>query len=196
MNIKINEIRNNIFLLKFKNQYDVTSTFMRLQEFYESPYTDIRDHYFTLEQYMDKYAENNENFTYTIDWAGFNVPDNIIRNFFSLFSNNLLVKEKNLYNEIEFLINRNKKFYLLGIYEDYKRDMDIITKSLDSKFRSKLKEKLIRRGYCNRVLNDEIQAYMATSEDLYLLSEFRIGYINKNIKEYRKVFNEKEKIIW
>ena len=41
--MKIKEIYHpNLFLYTFPNQYELASTFIRLQEFYESPYKQIR----------------------------------------------------------------------------------------------------------------------------------------------------------
>jgi hypothetical protein len=209
MDIEISEIREKIFLLKFQNQYDVTSTFMRLQEYYESPYKYIKGHYFTIEKYMDLYAKENGNFTYNEDWAGFNVPGNIVRDFFELFRGNLINKEKELYRKISFLINSDMKFYLLGIYEDedlnheishgyyyldenYKKNMQNITDQLDSEVRSFIKKALRKMGYCESVINDEIQAYLSTSYS-YDLVDFNLSHKNEFVKMYRKVFKEKDK---
>ena len=63
----LTEIENNIYHVKFENQYQITSTFMRLQEFYESSHKNIKHHFFTVEEYMDIYAKENGNFSYYID---------------------------------------------------------------------------------------------------------------------------------
>ena len=81
--MKCKEIYPNLFLFTFPNQYELASTFIRLQEFYESPYKEIKGQYFTLEKYMDRYAKDQEDnkFTYFEDWNGFNVPGNIVLKF-------------------------------------------------------------------------------------------------------------------
>lgn len=211
MDITIKEIRKSIFLLTFKNKYDVTSTFMRLQEYYESPYKGIKGCYFTLEEYMDRYAKENGNFTYNEDWSGFNVPDNIVRDFFKKFKHDLLKKEKELYGKIDFLINNSEKFYLIGVYKEedlnheishgyyyldniYKNKMDINTSDIESNVLNSIKKKLKSFGYCKEVLNDEIQAYFSTEKDSYLNCMFLNLKIAKNIKKkYREIFKEKDK---
>lgn len=210
MDIIINEIRKNIFLLTFKNQYEATSTFMRLQEYYESPYKGIKNCCFTLEEYMDRYAKENGNFTYNEDWSGFNVPDNIVRNFFKIFGDNLLEKEKELYGKIEFLINDIKNFYLIGVYKDedlnheiahgyyyldsiYKNNMDINTSLIDTNIIRNIKKVLKKFGYCKEVLNDEIQAYLSTEKDLYLKNILNFDVSINITKKYREVFKEKDK---
>jgi hypothetical protein len=204
MNIQISEIRNNMFLLRFKNQYDVTSTFMRLQEFYESPYKGIRNCYFTLEQYMDRYALETGNFTYYSDWSGFNVPGNVVKDFFNKFEDNLLDKEKELYNIIRDIVNLDR-FYLIAVYDEddldheishgyyylddqYKNEMDSITKYL--KYKIRLENKLIKLGYTKSVLSDEIQAYLSTTDTFELKDVFKLK-IDDNIKKYREIFRKR-----
>src|ERR1700760_4146537 len=96
--MKLQEVTSGLYHILFENQYSCCSTFLRLQEYYESPIKGIRGNYFTLEQFMDAYAETKGNFTYTLDWGGFNVPGHVIKKFFDLFGMNLLEKEKNLYH--------------------------------------------------------------------------------------------------
>ena len=64
------KIADGIYLLRFETQYEVTSTFLRVQEHYESP--QFHGRIFTLEQYMDWYVAENGAFTYFQDWSGFN----------------------------------------------------------------------------------------------------------------------------
>lgn len=52
-----------VIRLEFKNQYECCSSFMRLQEFYESPFKEIRGRFFKLDQFMDVYAKKQGNFT-------------------------------------------------------------------------------------------------------------------------------------
>lgn len=210
MNIIKEEIRENIFLLIFENQYEVTSTFMRLQEFYESPFKNIRDHYFTLEKFMDQYAKENGNFTYNQDWSGFNVPDNCIRKFHEVFKHDLLNKEKNLFKNINSLILSDKKFYLIGIFEndalnheishgyyyldnEYKNTMDSIICSSDQIFIKKLKSKLKKIGYCKDTMNDEIQAYLSTENSSYLSNRFELKIPQKLSQKFKEVFEQKDR---
>ena len=117
MKIEKVEVAEGIFSLKFNTQYDVASTFMRMQEFYESPYRELRNKYFTLEKCMDVYAKAVGNFRYTIDWAGFNVPGKVVRKFvraFGVEEDDLLRKEQQLIDLMESEIRSNKNFYLIG----------------------------------------------------------------------------------
>ena len=85
MNFNCQEIFPNCFILNFKTQYELSSTFMRVQEFYESPFKNIKNKLFSHIQFMDTYANEYGNFTYTSDWAGFNVPGNVFNRWKLIF---------------------------------------------------------------------------------------------------------------
>lgn len=130
-NIEKTEVLPGIISLRFDSQYELCSTFMRLQEFYESPFEDIKGHHFTLEQYMDRYAKEMGNFTYTIDWGGFNVPGHIVRQFFDRFRPaGLLNKEHVLENLISremygHHVEGRKDFYVIGHYGPAAEKVDL-----------------------------------------------------------------------
>lgn len=119
MKIERNIVAPGIVSLRFENQYDTCATFMRLQEFYESPFKEIRGKFFTLEQFMDRYAKAEGNFTYTSDWGGFNVPGHVVLNFFQVFdvaSNDLLEKEAALHDLLFEHMESGDNFYVIGHY--------------------------------------------------------------------------------
>ena len=203
--MKMTEIRPNLFLATFENQYDCSSTFMKLQEFYESPYKKIRGKYFLLEEYMDLYAnDNNNKFSYLTDWSGFNVPGNVVKKFYCKFmgKHTLSKKEKSL---ISPLVKMGTDFYLIGCMEkdkstmkheiahgmfylikDYKKEMNTL---IDNKRKSvkTCKEILLEMGYCKQVLNDEVQAYFATG----LTTKMKCEINDKEyINQFKKVFKK------
>jgi len=172
-------IKNNIIHIRFDNQYEMTSTMVRMQEFYESPYQEIRGHYFTLDKFMDVYTKNNKKsvFTYFTDWMGFNLPDKTIRKFIVKYLFRLREKEVNLLNKIPIsMLLGFKKFYLIAtchdddvehelahayFYLNYDYQFEMVT--LISKLSPKKLEywfnHLTKKGYCKEVFYDEIQAY-------------------------------------
>ncbi len=132
---QINPLR--IFHVVAPTQYDLCITFVRLQEFYESPNEKFRGNVFTLEQYMDWYSKTYGNgvFTYTNDWRGFNIPGHVVTSFFRLLSRRRRCRRSRAYQHFrekeheladklyaKFGINvfpflRNKKeepYYLIG----------------------------------------------------------------------------------
>jgi hypothetical protein len=81
------DAREGIIHLKYHSQYYLAMSFCRLQEFSESPYLNIREQFFTLEEYMDIHAENTDgHFTYDDDWVGFNITDRTIYDFIWKFA--------------------------------------------------------------------------------------------------------------
>ena len=62
MKINKRKIGNNIYLLMFENQFELCSTMLRFQEYYESP--KFKNKIFTLEEYKKWYSKGNKKFTY------------------------------------------------------------------------------------------------------------------------------------
>jgi hypothetical protein len=56
------KIAKGVYLLRFKTQYELAATFIRVQEHYES--SRFYGRIFSLEQFMDWYAKRYGNFTY------------------------------------------------------------------------------------------------------------------------------------
>src|SRR5687767_6039954 len=88
------QIADGIFVVRFQSQYELASTFLRVQEHYESPR--FRNRVFSLEQFMDWYARRYGAFTYYEDWAGFNVPSTALAAFYQGKFDPLLRKEQRL----------------------------------------------------------------------------------------------------
>lgn len=214
MKIERTEILPGIISLRFENQYDTCSTFMRLQEFYESPFREIKGKFFTLEKYMDRYAKAKGNFTYTSDWGGFNVPGHVVVSFFDVFKDDLLDKEKILC--LHLWPKFSQKFYVIahfgekmkvdwskkeslhttlahevahGLFyldDNYQKAALELVNGLSEDVKAKIKEKLLGTGgYCKSVLKDETQAYLSTSSEDYLKSHFGCSF-----KQYTKKFQK------
>ena len=78
MNIKAKIVLPHVYLLSYPTQYELCMSFVRMQEFYESP--KFRGKYFTLETYIDYWSKDHGgSFTYPSVWNGFNVPGVVIR---------------------------------------------------------------------------------------------------------------------
>lgn len=179
MKIKKTKIDDRIYLLIFKNQYEITSTLLRFQEYYESPF--FRGKIFSLKEFKEWYIKNSPNgkksgrFTYYTDWNGFNIPSYILKPFYKGKFNPLSQKEKRLLDLFE---NNKSRYYIVGIHKNmknvedilkhetahglfytnqkYKKDVLAILKEFDIE---KIKEELRYKGYCEEVLNDEVHAY-------------------------------------
>lgn len=86
MKIKSREILPNVLVLIFDTRYELTMSFVRLQEFYESP--KFQGKVFSLEEYMDYWAKEFGKgvFDYTTRWRGFNVPGKVVLDWMDKFN--------------------------------------------------------------------------------------------------------------
>ncbi len=121
--LSIEEICPGVYHIWTDFQFDLASTFLRVQEYYESPHKGIRKKYFTHEQYMSRDAysssrsgEKDVKFSYLEDWNGFNVPGNVFNRWVKLFSKDYLwEKEHDLVNLVyEQVGTKTNKFYVIG----------------------------------------------------------------------------------
>jgi hypothetical protein len=166
------KIARGIYLLRFRTQYELTSTFLRIQEHYESPR--FHGRVFSLEQYMDWYAAENGNFTYYQDWEGFNVPSSALQPFYAGKFDPLSAKEQHLLAQFRGL---REKFYVIGVYaagekdslaheiahalffidDDYRAAVRAAMRRHDT---AALGRKIAKAGYASHVIPDETQAYI------------------------------------
>ena len=212
-NIELQEIVPQIFCLLYSDQYFLTSTFARIQEF--SEYT-FSTPCFSLEEFLDSCYKKYGKISYFEDWSGFNVPLDILIEFFKCYKKYnlpLLQKEQFLYNIIEKdifpIIEKGKEYYIIGIYnkedinheishglyelsDEYKTHMMHLIKN--HKYYEEIKKWVENIGYTNNhnLLINEAQAYLSTSTLNYLKT---MGYKRKwkyptEIKQYFKQFKK------
>jgi hypothetical protein len=163
------KLADGIYLLRFKTQYELAATFLRVQEHYESPQFSGR--IFSLEKYMDWYVTRYGAFTYYEDWAGFNVPSTALTPFKDGKFDPLLDKEKRL---LRLFKNSRKRFYVIGVYDSRDLTHEIahalfftdaayrlaVRKAMRGYDTSTLKKQLARAGYASHVIPDEVHAYL------------------------------------
>lgn len=175
MNIEKKTITDKIFLLIFDNQLDITSTFLRFQEFYESP--EFSGKIFTLEEYQKWYTAEKGSFSYYEDWNGFNIPSHILKPFYEGKFDPLSEKEKQLLALFE---NQQGSFYIIGTHKGAKNIEALLRHEIahglyysNIEYREKIKNALVgydtekvkdnlrsKSGYNEDVLDDEVHAYI------------------------------------
>ena len=173
--LKRQEVGKNIYLLKFGSQKELTSSFLRIQENYESP--KFRNKIFTLAEFKkwNPASLGKTKFTYYSDWNGFNVPSYVIERFREGNFNPLSSKEKAI---LEALDGLDGEFYVIAIHgqkttrtlrhemihglfytnPSYREKVENLILEYQV---SELKHALRKMGYCSEVLVDEINAYLA-----------------------------------
>lgn len=167
-----------------ETQYELCSSFLRIEEFYESPFDDIRGNYFTVDNFMDRYANANEKkeFTYFTDWSGFNVPGNSVLQFYDLFHTmgDIRPKEMAILSPlVEYIRSGYGDFYIIGTYDkatiaherahalyylnsQYRNECAAVYRDIPEKSKLKINDILKDYGYTPGVYEDETQAYLAT----------------------------------
>jgi hypothetical protein len=202
----LKEVKPQIFLLDFKNHYDMAMHFWRYQEFYESPSPRFRGKAFSLLDFMKWYSAKYGNgaFTYATDWAGFNIPGDIIKKVWELGIPDLNDYDHKMLETFQACQKQSKgSFYLIaavgknealkheiahGFFytlPEYKKEMTKLVKALAPSFRKKVNKALKEMGYTPKVYIDECQAYLATG----FTDAFEFAYTNEH-KPFVKLYNE------
>lgn len=216
---KLKEIYPKIFLVGIENSYDLTMTFCRIQEFYESPYKEIKGKHFTITEFQRIYSMRRGDgcFTYPLDWSGFNVNSEIVHKCY-----NGKIKDWNEYDTIFKKIcnqiekNTDERYYIIGsdpkskstidheiahafyyLYPSYKKAVDKITNSVPKLIQKKIKKWLTSIGYNDKVFKDELQAYLCadpsslTNNNAFTKSQEKT--IQKIHKQLKNINNEYRK---
>lgn len=179
------ELLPGVFLAEIFNNHDLAMSFWRCQEFYESSNPKFQGGVFTQSEYMSWYAKKMsdiDTFTYSDDWCGFNLPSDVIEKCYELHT------ERNEYDRFFLGLNANireymqgKPYYLLGARKgdidtldhelahglfttnpEYRNSMLELVHALPVKKYQKLCKLIHKMGYAKSVIDDEIQAYLAT----------------------------------
>ena len=213
---KVEMIKPFIYCVEIKDDYDRAMLFCRYQEFYESPYKNIRGKYFTWETFMRTYTKERgaQSFTYPFDWSGYNIPSNVLEKGIDAF-----YKESEydkVMNDVFFYCaidsqNKNNgtraKWYLIGadskksqtmnheiahgLYytnRKYKKRMDQIVSEMKKSDFNFMKKCLLNLGYADddKIIFDEIQAFMSTG----LYKTFNTEKIASYQDSFKEVYNE------
>ena len=188
----LTKIKPRVYHLEFKSHYDLCMAFLRYQESYEASEDRFRISNFTIVEYMKWYTENSsrgksKTFRYMDDWAGFNIPLNVIKNV-----HDRGLTDPNMYDSLMFGIHGmitscgEYNSYLIGsqigelktmkhelVHAEYFTNVAYRTKvltelnSLDQTFHEELSTVLKQLDYCVDVLDDEINAFLVAGDTNY-----------------------------
>lgn len=213
---KFEFVRQDILLVKGESLYDIGATFIRMQEFYESPNPDFRGQYFTLDQYMDWYVEQHpqKQFSYFEDWAGYNIPGKAIINFYDTFYHDMRSRESAVIAHLrDYIFNEDPNFYVIGIREgddnvyvhelrhalyslspEFKTACDEIYSRVPYELKDIVSKQLVDMGYSESVVPDEFQAYFGGTngdkDSIFNNFEFKDLDPYPWINEYNRVNHE------
>ena len=201
--LKIKSQPYNSVWISADSQEELGRTFIRFQEYYESPNPDFRGKIFTLGAVRQWYSVKYGADTYHHDWTGFNFPSRVLLPFKQGLFDPLTSEEIELLNLFKY---RHDNFYIMGaqnnatlrhelshaLYdsnEKYRNEIDSYIKK-NKRGLAKTRQYILDKGYAEEVINDEIQAYITDNDDQTIISSTDphiILDINKIYKRYRKL---------
>lgn len=177
MKIELTKINSYVYHVRFETRYDLTSTLLRFEEYFESP--EFTGKVFTLAQFKKWYmkSQNKKRFTYYEDWTGYNIPSSELKPFYEGKFSPLSNKEQQF---MDLFRSVKGEFYIIGTFKRDKTEKETINHevthasfSMVSEYRKEvkkyfngrdvleLKEFLIKKGYSSRQLLDEMNAYLS-----------------------------------
>lgn len=164
----------NIYLIESQSRQELATTFMRFQEYYESP--EFKGRVFSVEDFVHWYASQNGGFSYHQDWAGFNIPSWALEPFRNGEFEPLTLREQKL---IDFCGSVDENSYIIGVTPSAEYFKETIQHEFihgafytNSEYRNEIigcvrdfnikpvYKGLAKMGYCDDVLIDETNAYI------------------------------------
>jgi len=216
MEIKTRKILPKVLSLTFENCYELAMSFVRFQENYESPefrnkYFTLEEFmdYWAREQ-------GKGSFDYPVRWSGFNIPGKILKDWVNHYGITEREKEEELLDKIltRYDFEELSDIYIVGVSKDSPNRKRIVDhevahamytlypkyKKSCSKLLTKLRstpvgdliykgmeEELLKMGYCEEVIEDEMQAYWSVPENYALHDTCEtLMELESNYRKYRK----------
>jgi hypothetical protein len=208
--MEFKKILPHIYHLHIEDCYDSAMHFVRYQEYYES--IRWRGRIFSLIDYMEYYAkEHGEGaFTYPNDWAGFNIPGNVLIEVSEADLPDLNKYDIQMRSLVETVRREEKEdgFYFIGtcgeedfaldyldheiahafhyIDSDYREVVDNLLTAIPRKSYDAAWKVLQEMKYHPAVCRDEIHAYAATGPCDELKAALPLAVRKPFINAYRR----------
>jgi len=210
--IELYHCGDHIWAIKSPDDYTRALMFMRPQEFYESSFEEIISKQFKVSDFVNIYKQHygKQQFTYGSDWAGFNIPSNILEEcMFNIPEDEINNWDKLMLSAINTIkeIEGGHNYYLLGVDElsnrllehefahamyftlpEYKAEISKMNDECDPIVKDMMYKCITEYGYADHVLPDELQAYMATGLGKKMI-EMNIPNIEIWQEKYRNIFD-------
>lgn len=195
------KLKFNSVLIKAPTNELLAKTFMRFQEYYESPH--FKGQIFTIGQLKEWYSATYGADTYIKDWTGFNFPSHVLDPFKKGLFDPLTIEEQELLDLFKY---RHDNFYIIGANaeetirhelahalfaydQNYKNKINHLCKMYNKELKP-LSKYLIDKGYHNEVINDEIQAYITDNDNEFILNNIDqkiIDLINQTYRDHENI---------
>lgn len=192
-----------ILHVTFDSQKELAMTMARVQEFYEC--NGLRGKAFDFEAFVDFYTADDGEFDYLKRVKGFNVPSSAAEEFFRKFE--LTRREAKLrqltkpYSAKPYYLIATKvgdeetldhelahaHFYLNEAYQQKALEA---RRKMQSTLLHQIVKSLKAKQYADEVLDDEINAFMATSSLPYLRRHLKLDVTQKDVAPFKKAFSQ------
>jgi hypothetical protein len=205
--LKLKKQPYNSIWVSADSQKELGETFIRFQEYYESPSKKYRNKIFTVGDIKNYYSLQYGADLYSDLWIGFNFPSSVLIPFKQGLFDPLTSQEKELLGLLKY---RNDKFYIIGAQNNstlrhelshamygydsrYKNEIDIYI-SKNKKGFNKVSKHILKKGYDKSVLNDELQAYITDNDDDFIRSNLDPNLINGILSIYKRYRKHDKKL--
>jgi len=216
MNLK--KLTDQILLFEADFVKELSLSFFRVQEFYESKNSNLLRKQFSVIEFLEESMSKEGLLDYFWMWEGYNIPGDVFLEWNNLFVySELTPRERELRHNIINNTQRGIPFYVIGalkkdsrtidheiahafwyLDEEYQNDMNILNielKLICPKQYKKIVKYLDKLGYNESVIEDEIQAYLSTErkKELQEPEDFGLEYtkeFERLVREYRKVLKK------
>jgi len=204
--MKITSIYKNIIHLDFPNKKEMNLTMSRLMSFYESNDINFRNKYMSLFDILKTCMGDDGKITY-FTWSGFNIPSECYLRFLDEFS------PKNDFNEYEQImiglignLALSNDFYIIAsipgnnsaknheychalfnLDEGYRESALKLVRELPQAVYDAVKKGLLDLGYSEYVMDDEVNAYLATSNKKYLKKTLKYICTDETLKPFKEL---------
>ena len=179
-----------VLCLEFESRIELTLSMCRIQEFYESPFENIKGNYFTMEEFIGAYYADGHKESYFDYWEGFNIPKTSLLQFFLEFNEHLTMREQKIHDvfmggDFDYLIAVDVKsdpttidhelsHARYALDAEYYGNCKKIVSGISDDLYQRLLSDLLLGDYPddNEILDDEIHAYLKTSTEEELINVF------------------------
>lgn len=208
MKFRLEEILPKIYLLIADDATELAQLFMRCQEFYENPTWKGKN--FTIQEFTDWYIEEYGEMSYSTDWVGFNIPVQEIRNCYKNCPD--WNKWDDIMTDWVFFRNLPVDGYLIGVStkhisaidheiahglyttnQEYRDEMIKLTASSDQELINKVRADITLQMYHPSVVDDELQAYLATGISVNIIPTVVPEELQSNYKSIFTKFSKDKK---
>ncbi len=186
----IEKVKDRVFAVVIPDDYARAMTFLRVQEYYESPSHEFRGRDFDIWRYIEWYSRDRDgSFSYASDWGGFNIPLQAAMDCYRgvaampcEWKSHWDGRMSSIVDRVSSMIpegERHLPAYIIGsadvvgptfkhevahgLYHTdpvYRGLVDEITAGIDPTHMESFRSNLLSMGYTEGVIMDEVQAYL------------------------------------